>query len=227
MIYAVPVRAGLGATQSSNVWGAFAVGGASSAVIAAQGGNSSQAIGGGLLAAAPFTGPAAPFLAAGGAAVTAFSSLFKGCGDTCVMATKAADAAAAATEEVVSQYWAIPTPRPKSAQRATLAMLDEIAAVLYQQCSRPELADAGRRCISERLIEGGTAPWCPTPDHTGCDWITVHYRPIENDPNTFEDDAGEKVSEAIQTVFTTGPDGSLNWGAIGAVSGIAAGVFLL
>ncbi len=47
-------------------------------------------VGASMLAAAPFSGPAAPFVAAGGALlelISACSSLYSGCGVTCVEAT--------------------------------------------------------------------------------------------------------------------------------------------
>lgn len=107
----------------------------------------------------------------------------RGCGQTCIIASQAADQAMAAAEQVKHAYWGTPTPRPRSLQQAALTALHQIADALTAACSNPQLGDAGKRCISERLVEGGSAPWCPGG---GCDFWTTYYRPIESDPNVVD-----------------------------------------
>jgi hypothetical protein len=108
----------------------------------------------------------------------------RGCGNTCIVASQAANQATVTADQIKQQYWATPTPRPKSLQQAALTALSNIANALQQACSDPALGDAGKRCISERLVEGGSAPWCP---NGGCDFWTTYYRPIERDPNVVDD----------------------------------------
>lgn len=121
----------------------------------------------------------------------------KGCGATCIQASKWADQAQAAAEDIKRQYWGTPTPRPRSLQQNALAALQSIFQALQSACSDPALGDAGRRCLSERLVEGGTAPWCPSG--TGCDYWTAYYRPIEKDPNVVSDVGaiGDSVAQAL------------------------------
>jgi hypothetical protein len=140
----------------------------------------------GLAVIAPFTGPAAPFLMAAAALIGPIASLFKGCGASCTQSSKYADQAQAAAEQLSKDYWAQPV-RYKSTQTQTLAYLDQVAGWLRQSCSDPSLGAAGQRCISERLVRGGTAPWCPSADHTGCDFYTTLYDPIANDTGVVPD----------------------------------------
>lgn len=105
----------------------------------------------------------------------------RGCGQTCIVASQSADQAGAAWDQIKQAYWSAPMPRPRSLQQAALTGLKNIADTLQAACSNPALGEAGRRCISERLVRGGTAPWCP--GGTGCDFWTAIYDPIANDPN--------------------------------------------
>ena len=83
--------------------------------------------------------------------------------------------------------------KTQSVQAASLALVDHALTQVQQGCSNPALGTAGQRCISERLVKGGTAPWCPTS--TGCDWITLYRDPIANDPNVIPDPvAGSSTS---------------------------------
>lgn len=150
-----------------------------------------------LLSLAPTAGPLAPWVAAAGAVALLggqIARMFSGCGQSCVLATQAANDWSDAVNQIKAIYWNTPTPRPRSFQQATLQQLTEAADWLRQACSDPSLGDAGRRCISERIERGGTAPWCPTADHKGCDFYTTIYDPIANDPDVQADPPG--LSEA-------------------------------
>lgn len=147
----------------------------------------------GLMAAAPFAGPAAPFLSLAAGLVGPIGSMFKGCGNTCVEATKIADQAQFALEQVRDKYFAQPV-RYKASQVAALYAVEQVIGYINQACGNPALGAAGQRCISERTVRGGTAPWCPTG--RGCDYWTEYYDPIANDPDVVPDPQGTAVSGA-------------------------------
>lgn len=139
---------------------------------------------------APVTGVAAPFVAAAAgiaSLVGAAFALFSGCGQTCVQASDYANQAENILNQIKSTYFGTQTPRAQSFQTATLQSIQQIFNWLQQVCSQPNLGSAGQRCISERLVQGGSAPWCPDPGGVGCDWITNYYVPIATDPNVVPD----------------------------------------
>lgn len=135
--------------------------------------------------AAAATGPLAPFILAGtaaiGPAIALFTRLAQGCGETCLVSSGYADEAERSLIEVNRQFFAQPTITPELKTKA-LEFVDKVLNQLRQLCSQPQLGAAGQRCISERLVKGGSAPWCPTG--TGCDWITLYRDPIANAPLT-------------------------------------------
>ena len=90
--------------------------------------------------------------------------------------------------------------KTRSAQTAALTLVDQALQAVRQGCSNPALGEAGQRCISERLIQGGTAPWCPT--QTGCDWITLYKLPIQNDPAVYDDPS--PVAGSVSSFFGSG-----------------------
>lgn len=137
-----------------------------------------------ILALAPATSIAAPFVAAAAGLVALFGQIFSGCGQTCIQATQYANQAGAQLDQLKAQYFAQPV-HYRSSQLAFLQAFDQIVAWLKQMCGNPQLGDAGRRCISERLVPGGTAPWCPT--QTGCDYYATFRDPVANDPNVVPD----------------------------------------
>lgn len=148
-----------------------------------------------LLSLAPLAGPVAgAFMAVAGGVVTAMATMFKGCGASCTETSKVADQAAAAWKQIQDAYWA-QSVRTKSSQSAALAALESIAGELQNFCANPAYGDAGKRCISERLVRGGPAPWCPT--RTGCDFWTTIYDPIANDTGVVADPVSVQVAEAL------------------------------
>lgn len=181
------VRRGLAGPSRTQIAGG-AMSGASIGFSTAQqtGSTIAGAAAGGLMAAAPFTGPAAPFLIAAASLIAPIASLFRGCGATCTQATEYANQAEVALTRLRDEYFAQPV-HWASTQRATLGYMDQVFASLEQACGNPALGAAGQRCISERLIRGAPAPWCPTG--TGCDWITALRDPVANDTAVVPDPA--------------------------------------
>lgn len=178
---------GLGATGPSQ--------GSKIASIAASG----AATTGAMLSAAGISAMAGPIGLGVSAAIAiglAIANLFQGCGDTCVEATKIANQAAQLAVQNLQAYQAIPAPRYKSIQAAYLNNFDTIWSAMQQACSDPNLGDAGKRCISER-IRGGSAPWCPNPGHVGCDMFTTLRDPIANDPNVVSDPTSTSIASGI------------------------------
>lgn len=161
------------------------------AAVAAQGAATTGAILTGLahmgIISAAF-GPAAPIAAAVAGLVAvglAIANQFQGCGITCVRATEIADKLQVYWQQNLDTYNNAPV-HFYSMQQAALNNFDFGWNAMVKACSDPSLGDAGVRCISERQ-RGGVAPWCPTPDHTGCDAFHDFRDPIENDPNVVPD----------------------------------------
>ena len=111
---------------------------------------------------------------------------FQGCGQTCVIASQDADQVASYLDQNLRTWQASPI-KYKSLQLAALNNVQTAFNALQQACSNPQLGAAGQRCISERLVRGGTAPWCPKPGNTGCDWWALYYDPIANDTGIVAD----------------------------------------
>lgn len=130
-----------------------------------------------LMAAGIVGGPIGAAIAGFAAAAGLIISQFRGCGETCVIATEIANTVEQALRQIKDEYLA--GPRTHSTQAAALAIFDATWDKLVEACGNPQLGDAGRRCISERE-RGGSAPWCPTG--AGCDWFILYRDPIANDP---------------------------------------------
>ena len=176
---------------------------------------------GGIIAAIPGLQLPGAIIAAVGAIAGPIISMFNGCGQTCIQATQYANQAADALNQIKTIYFQQPAPRPKSLQVAVLAQIQQIFDALHQACGNPALGDAGRRCISERLVEGGTAPWCPTS--TGCDWVTAYYRPIANDPQVYDDSAAAQAGTVVSGISNSISANPLAWG-LGAL--LVVGVWM-
>jgi hypothetical protein len=174
------------------------------------------AIGSTMMTLAPLTGPAAPFVAAAGAVISLLSNMFHGCGATCIQATEIANKFEQEFQQLKSQYFAQPI-RTKTMQTAYLTAFDQTAQQMYDLCSNPQLGAAGQRCISERLIKGGSAPWCPT--HTGCDWITTLRDPIANDTGVQPDPPASAgvLETALGNAASTAGGSMVPWLAVGLV----------
>jgi hypothetical protein len=122
------------------------------------------------------------------------ANMFHGCGQTCIIATQDVNKFEAQVFRPNLDAYRNSPVRTKSLQAAALNNFDTAAKALYQALSDPSLGAAGQRGISERLVRGGTAPWCPNPGHTGCDWYALYRDPIANDPNVVDDSAITQTS---------------------------------
>lgn len=112
-------------------------------------------------------------------------------------------------------------PRTVSSQRQAIANFNAGWQLVLDNCGQSSLGSAGQRCISERQ-RGGTAPWCPTPSHTGCDWFALYLDPIANDtPNA--DPVSNAVSELLPDLTAAQLQQAPVWIAAGL---IALGVLL-
>jgi hypothetical protein len=151
-----------------------------------------------IAAAAPATGPFAPFVMAAASLVQPLLQIMQGCGQSCIRASSYADQAEASLKSVNREYFSRPN-RTTADQQAAVQYAQGVLEWLRSGCNAVG-GPAGSRCISERLVEGGSAPWCPTG--TGCDWITLYLRPIQQDRPQL---AG--VSGALGSLFGGGGGG--------------------
>jgi len=166
-------------------------------------------VGSALLAAAPFAGPAAPFLIIGGAICDMLATLGvgSGCGQTCVLSSNYANQAEALLQQNIAAYFNIPAPRPQSAQAAALANFQAMWNDLEAQCGVASLGSAGQKCITDRQAGACTwkqtaaalPPW-GTPAVGACwNWWSGYHDPISNDPavaDTVASTAGNAVATA-------------------------------
>lgn len=130
--------------------------------------------------------------------------LIDGCGESCTYATEVVNQAGALVEQIKSAYWQAPI-RTRSFQKWTLDQLGIIFAKIRTLCDPAKLGDAGTRCINERLVRGAHAPWCPA-DGPACDFYTVTYDPIANDPGVSPDPASvEGIVAAVTGIFSSNP----------------------
>lgn len=106
----------------------------------------------GILAAAPFTGPAAPFVAAIGALIGPVAAMFKGCGATCTQTTEIANSVQTATAQILQQYWAQPV-RTVTMQQATIQALQQLYSYLIQNCQKIG-GQGGQQCVADRQPGG-------------------------------------------------------------------------
>lgn len=110
-----------------------------------------------------------------------------------------ADEATAQLQQVKSIYFS--TPYSPANQAAALGAVDQLLRAIQDGCGQTQMGEPGRRCISERLVRGGSAPWCPTG--TGCDYFTVYRDPIANDARAAEYVAQAQAQVQAQTQFPT------------------------
>jgi hypothetical protein len=218
--YAHPYEAGPGFSRYANFapsLGDLGQDTTTIAAIAAQG----AATTGGLLSGLSAMGALAPeFALAGpiGAAIAgltavgiAIAGFFSGCGQTCVQAANDANTVQAYLDQNEQHYFGAPV-HYRSMQLAAMNNVHTALTALQKACSDPALGAAGQRCISERLVQGGTAPWCPNPGGTGCDWVTAYLLPIQNDPSVVPDPPplGQVDPNAPGTISVMNPDGSIS-----------------
>lgn len=166
-------------------------------------------IAGTLAAIAPFTGPAAPFIAGLAALVGPIAMQFQGCGQTCIEATKYADQAGAALEQIIHNYFAQPV-RTASSRDAALAAVNQVILWIRNACGNPALGKAGQDCISQRVDpnachwtasangfhENAAGGWDytffgPSGSGSACfNYIKAYVEPLQNDPGVVPDPPG-------------------------------------
>jgi hypothetical protein len=162
----------------------------------------STQVGGGLLAISAATGPAAPFVAAAGGVaelVGAVARIFQGCGPSCTEATTIVDQVEPILQQNNQLYFTNPN-RTTADQANALSTVQQIFAMIQQQCGAPALGTAGQNCISARLGNGTTTedgancaygqtteneypPYASVPYPVGVcwTWVLAYYDPILND----------------------------------------------
>lgn len=134
-------------------------------------------VGASMLAAAPFSGPAAPFVAAAGALlelISACSSLYSGCGVTCVEATNIVNQVEPYLIQNNQLYFTNPN-RTACDQQAALNTFDTIWNGVVQGCSAPGLGTAGSNCINERSAQALNCTWGKTQPNTFPPYCSVAY----------------------------------------------------
>jgi len=141
------------------------------------------------------------------------AGFFSGCGQTCVEATTIANNVTSQLQANLDKWNSVP-PEHKfaSLQAGCLNTVDFCFAALQRGCGDPALGAAGQRCISERLVRGGTAPWCPLPGNVGCDYYTTYRDPIANYTPIIPDPVVPGVNTVpgtrIPVLTSTNPDGT-------------------
>jgi hypothetical protein len=120
------------------------------------------------MAAAPLTGPAAPFVALG-AELASVLGIGKGCGAACIEASDIDNYAECVMHANIDTYMAIGPPRYQSQQTAALAVFDSAWSYIVQGCTQVG-GTPGQNCISERQ-RGGKY-----------DYFAASRDPIANDP---------------------------------------------
>ena len=129
-----------------------------------------------------------------------------GCGQTCIVTSQWATKAAAALQQVLDGYFALPSPRTDAQKAVAVANFQTIWNTLQQQCGQPGTGDAGVRCISDRQAGACTwkqkyAPVYPGEPEIGeCwNWFNGYLGPIQQDP-TVPDTVTTSVSSAVSAV---------------------------
>jgi hypothetical protein len=138
-----------------------------------------------LSAAVPFIGPALM----GATLLVQYLVANSGCGPTCVETSQWANQAAAALQQVMDGYFALPSPRTVTQKALAIANFQTIWGQLQKACGQPGTGNAGVRCISDRQAGACTwkqkyAPVYPGQPQIGeCwNWFSGYLAPIQADP---------------------------------------------
>lgn len=143
--------------------------------------------------------------------------------------TQIADDATAQLQQVKSIYFS--TPYSPANQAAALGAVDQLLQAIQDGCGQSQMGEPGRRCIAERLVRGGSAPWCPTG--TGCDYFTEYRDAIANDARAAAYVAPvDQVTQTVGNVFggvsdlLGGAAGVANMGFVPMALGAVALIFI-
>lgn len=203
------------AAQQVQIGGTVVASGAAAVLgsIAASGGSVLGLTGAALSAAVPIIGAAL----ATATMLVQYLVANSGCGQTCIETSSWANQAAAALQQVLDGYFALPAPRTVTQQALAVANFNTIWAQLQAACGQPGTGNAGVRCISDRQAGACTwkqkyAPVYPGEPNIGeCwNWFNGYLGPIQQDPvvpdpvPTVADlasSAASSVSSSLETLF--------------------------
>lgn len=156
-----------------------------------------------LSAAVPFIGPA--LMAA--TLLVQYLISNSGCGITCVETSEWADQAAAALQQVLDGYFALPAPRTRTQQALAIANFNSIWQQLQAACGQAGTGDAGKRCISDRQAGACTwrqkyAPVYPGEPNIGeCwNWFSGFLGPIKADPVVADPSPVSSASDLVSSL---------------------------
>ena len=178
----------------------------------------------------------------------AIDKLVQGCGQTCIEATSVVNQIEPLLSQNVHNYVSQPV-RTQSMQTAALGVFTGAWNQVLQMCGNPQLAQAGRNCISQRqqgacaykTSPGGWAQnasgvWVYTfPGANGSgsacwNWFVGYSDPIANDPDVQPDSAlsSSTAASATGSAGSTGsPATSTNYTPLILAAAVLAGVLLL
>lgn len=188
---------------------------------------------GGATAFLGITAAAVPVIGAGLMAavmLTQYLVANSGCGQTCIVTSEWANKAAAALQQVMDEYFALPAPRTQAQKAVAVAAFHAIWEQLVAACGQPGTGDAGKRCISDRQAGACTwkqkyAPVYPgQPDIGECwNWWNGYLGPIQADPVVLDpvDAFTTSVSGSIDSMLSGGLSSIPLWGWL-AAAGVAA-----
>lgn len=188
-----------------------------------------------VLAATGIGLPVAAAVAAIGNLLGPVISSFAGCGVTCTQATAIVNNAGAQMAAAFNAYMAQPV-HYYSAQQLFISLFNQIMASIVRQCSNPNLATAGQRCITDNspgachwtASQGGWVqdasqssgwryvPWGPSGSGSACwnPYVGI-LDPVQNDPTVVADQINPVAAAA-----STGSLTSSNYSTIATSTGI-------
>jgi hypothetical protein len=163
--------------------------------------SSTRAGGQALLQVAPFTGPAAPFVAAAGSVANFISSFLQPNIPKEVASERVDEIEADFMKPNVARWNALPmNHKTPEAQAAALDVFNKGWGGIIQFCSNMQLGSAGVNCIKDRQ-RGGR--W---------DWWSYYYDPIANDPAVAANVAAAQAEEAAMAAAAYSGGGSSTGG---------------
>lgn len=216
-------KRGMGQTTSGLV--SQAAGGAGTAV----GATSGLLVAAGAVQAVPLAGQIAGAVLAITAVV---ASLFKGCGQTCILTTNEVNQVEPYLQQNLSEYLAAPVSA--ATQQEALNNFNQLWQGVVTYCSQPSMSSAGKNCISDR--EQGSCAYKTSPGgwqqtngvwnyvypgangsgSTCWNWFVGYHDPIANDP---------RVAAAASATSANAVSGSTSAGS-SVASSSAAGLNL-
>lgn len=182
---------------------------------------------GALAMIAPFTGPAAPFLAAASAIVGPITKLFKGCGEPCEVATYYADTGQEAARMVFDRYFANAV-RTRSMQAEAIRVLDAIGKWQQKGWTTDPRITVNAKVVRDSVAMAEESPMAscdPKSPNPGCTYWTAFCCAIAEDPGVVDDPAPtpSSVTAALSTPIAGVPVSEL----LIPAAVVLAGLFLV